>query len=298
MEIEKSNSLPSLPSVPAKLPEVVSNATEPLFEGQQQRHLPANYTAGDARKQALACRSASEALLAPTMRQLAAHFPGGEDQVVTEVAVIVEQGMEAFGANRRMSVPQVAMFSREIAHMYPHESLADINAFMNGAAMSKYDDGEFYGNVDIPRLAKWWRAYLEEKSEARERTSREAASAARREAEFVIGSIPGLAEAVSKAALDNKERLHQDARRRRMARLGGQFKIMTDQDLRDAYVKYKDADTRSVILQEAASRGLLSAAMNEAIRRGEEEARAEAQHLTDHPEELPEIPETPSTQVA
>lgn len=235
--------------------------------------------------------------MAPTLKQLAVHL-GSAEMVVNEVAFIVDEGMKWFAANRQMPPGQIAIFSSEVARTYQHESLADVHAFMIGAAMSKYDDGEYYANVDIPRLSKWWRAYLAEKAEARENAERDLRNQRQRETEQALGNIPGLADTVKAAVLDNEERKYEDARRRRMARLALQFKFMTDEDLRASYVKYKDADTRSVILEQAKERGLLSASMNEAVRRGEEEARAEAQHLTDHPEELPAIPEPPSTQVA
>lgn len=245
---------------------------------------------------AVACRTADQALAAPTMHQLIKAFD--YKQVFGSACAIVTGSMLHFAANRRLEPGQVSTFAEQVLEDFTHESLADLSVFMRRAAMGNYDEGETYGALDIPRMGKWWRLYLTEKSEARERAEREAANVAQREAEFVIGNIPGLSDAVAQSVLDNEERKYEDARRRRMARLALQFKFMTDEDLRASYVKYKDADTRSVILEQAKERGLLSASMNEAVRRGEEEARAEAQHLTDHPEELPAIPEPPSTQVA
>lgn len=236
--------------------------------------------------------------MAPTLKQLALHLEGGQDEVINEVAFIIDEGMKAFAPNRRMEVAQVAIFSREIARIYPHESLADINAFMNGAAMSKYDDGEYYASVDIPRLSKWWRAYLAEKAEARENAERDLRNQRHREAEAVIGSIPGLAEAVAASVLSHKEQAHENSRMVRLLRLKERFKIMTDQDLRDAWPKYKDADTRSVILGEAQSRGLLDASLSAAIRQVEEAAKAEAHQFAEQRDEFPAIPVDPNSQVA
>ncbi len=91
-----------------------------------------------------------------------------EQSIINEAAFIVSRGMELFDAKRRMSDEHVGLFAAQIAEDFKHESLADLNVFMRGASMSKYDGGEFYSSIDMPRLNKWWRQYLDEKAAARE----------------------------------------------------------------------------------------------------------------------------------
>lgn len=261
------------------------------LHGSSAVSLPATLTPEKARETALACSTPQEALSQPTLNQLARHF-GDERVVIIQVAAIIEKSMAYFAEGRKLETEQIALFAKQVAKRYQHESLADVNVFMEKAALGGYGKGETYGRLDLPRLGAWWEEYLNEKAEARERSEIEARNIRQREAEQGLAAIPGLSETVNKAVADNAERLREDARRRRMGRLRDQFRIMTDQDLRAAYVKFRDADTRSVILAEAKERGLLDQSMNKALREVEENAKAEAAALSVQP--LP----TPSTQVA
>ena len=107
----------------------------------------------------MACRTIEKALAAPTLRQLAVH--NSEDEVVAEAVVIMDRAMELFAAGRRPPAAHVTEFVWQLMTDFPHESLADINVFAKGCAMSKYDEGEFYASVDVARLSKWWTKFME-----------------------------------------------------------------------------------------------------------------------------------------
>ena len=205
------------------------------------------------RNEALRCRTAAQALSAPTLRQLAVH--NSEEQVVMEAALILDGAMQLFDPKRRMSADHCTEFAWQLMSDYPHESLADINAFSKGCAMSKYDDGEFYASVDLPRMAKWWRKYLEEKAEARERAVVMDRTQREREATERIASIDGLMDTVRIAAHDYKQQTAERNERIRLGHLRDRVEWMTDVQLRQWWKK-ENAEGRALIEAEAGKRGL------------------------------------------
>ncbi len=236
---------------------------------------------------ALACRTIPEALDAPTLRQLVRHC--GDDQtVINMAAVIVNRGMEAFGA-RRMNADQVSLFAEKIAEKYPHESLADLNVFMRNASCGDYDGGEYYASIDVARLMKWWGRYLEKKADAREVQAKQS------ESEQHTGIIQGLAKAGFSTADYLKVRAQAgpaENRSKRDDHLRRTVPVMQDDQLREAYKANKDAWARRIILNEAARRGLLGAEIKEkhaeeeqkdkeAYEKWEIEAAAAAKELDD-----------------
>ena len=108
----------------------------------------------------------ADAIAAPTMAMVVREHGAGA--VGVAMSAIMQAGMEYFAPGRRMSAGQMMLFAEDLLDRYKHESLADVALFMRNCALSKYDDGEFYNAVDVPRLNKWWKRYLEEKAAERE----------------------------------------------------------------------------------------------------------------------------------
>lgn len=205
------------------------------------------------RSQALACRTPQSALSAPTLRQLAIH--NSEEEVVAQAVIILDKAMELFAPARRMSTDHVTEFAWQIMAQYPHESLADLNVFAKGCAMSKYDAGEYYASVDVPRLAKWWTKYMEEKSVARETQMHLDGAQRQRETEQSLAGL-GLMDVVNKAVADGvKERAQERAERMKVLRLMQRVEVMTDDQLRQAW-KEHGTQGRAIITAAAARRGL------------------------------------------
>jgi hypothetical protein len=216
----------------------------------------------EARNEALACRNIDKALSAPTLRQLAIH--NSEEQVVTEGVVIMDAAMELFAANRRPPTSHVTEFVWQLMNNYPHESLADINVFAKGCAMSRWDEGEFYASVDVPRLSLWWTRFMEHKAEALERQVQQERSRKQREAEEGIGSVKGLSDAVGTAVKDMKMEAHEHSMRMRAVRLKEHAPQMTDDQLREQWKLNPQAELRSILYAEAERRGIAQQKMNEA----------------------------------
>ena len=198
----------------------------------------------------------------PTLAQLMrAH---SQQAVINEAAYIVERGMELFDAKRRMTGEHVALFAEQIADDFPHESLADLNVFMRGAAMSKYDGGEYYSSVDLPRLTSWWRKYLAEKADTIEEAATREGHLEEQRSRDMVANIPGLGVAVRAFTMEARERRIAEEKAVRMNRLKEQLPKMVDQELRDLWPVYPSADERSLIIAEAERRGLVQRALAKA----------------------------------
>ena len=225
---------------------------QPLSNSGLRRGVP---PLAQARTEALACRSVHTALAAPTMRQLGRE--NGDEAVMVEATAILETGFQMFDPKRRMPPQQVTFFAEDMVERYPHESLADLNVFMRGCILSKYDQGEFYSSVDIPRLHRWWKTYLEEKAAALEETVVREDHFGEQAAKEAIAAIPGLGAAVQRFSLEGKAKAIAEGKIARMTKLKTDVEKMGDQELRDMWHVYPTAEERSVILQEAIKRGLL-----------------------------------------
>ena len=204
----------------------------------------------------------------PTMAQLTRSI--GSEAVMLNVAAIVEVGMQGFGAQRRMPAGQIAMFAEEIADGYPHETLADINVFMRGCAMGKYDDGEFYNSVDIPRLSKWWSKYLASKAEVWEIERKREEVVHDQGLRDLIGGMGGLKDAVKAFTMEERERKKAEDKIARMKQLERHLPQMSDDELRDSWPLYPSSEERSMILQEANRRGLVQEKIEDHLKSKEE----------------------------
>lgn len=263
----------------------------------------------DARRAALACTNLVEALEQPTIHQLIKHTSLVE--VVAEIVVVIEKGMEGFAPARKLSPGHIVDWAQKLARNWSHESLADLALFLQNPG--KYDRGEFYATVDVERITKWWERFLLEKADAR--ASRHAGLVHQPDpwdvlAEELTAMLrargerdPGPQEAERERVLReqmaelDKRRFETAARWRklRMAlkadrkpvdnksaeyeRLRREVPMMTAADLRAAWKKHPDAWSRRVILQEANRRGLVEAYLRERFPT-EEPGKAEAAAIT------------------
>ncbi len=172
------------------------------------------------------------------------------------MVLVLQRGMEMFSHNRRMDDVALNAFALQLLDDYPHESLADINVFIRRAAIGTYDQGEFYANVDGARLGGWWRRYLEEKAEARERAARRERDEAKRKSDEALAEMPGLGEAVQRSAVAYREEKKEQNMLSRVTRMMKHAPRMTDDQLREAWKLNPEAPVRKVLMAEAMFRGL------------------------------------------
>jgi hypothetical protein len=215
----------------------------------------------------MACRTIESALSAPTLRQLAIH--NSDEAVVAEAVVIMDAAMELFSANRRPPPVHVTEFVWQLMNNYPHESLADINVFAKGCAMSRWDDGEFYASVDVPRLSLWWTRFMDQKAQALERQVQQERSRKQRESEDGIGSVNGLSDAIGTTVKNMKLEAHEHSMKMRAVRLKEWAPQMTDDQLREQWKLNPQAELRSILYAEASRRGLAQQKVNEVTNDGE-----------------------------
>lgn len=206
-------------------------------------------------QQAMACRTMADAIAAPTMAMVVREHGAGA--VGVAMSAIMQAGMEYFAHGRRMSAGQMMLFAEDLLDRYKHESLADVALFMRNCALSKYDDGEFYNSVDVPRLNKWWKRYLEEKAAERELIGERWEHEQEQMAKGMIANIPGLKQAVREFTIDARLKAAEEGAIERMRRLEEQLPKMSVDELRDAYRLHTGAKERSAIIRDAQRRGLL-----------------------------------------
>jgi hypothetical protein len=216
-----------------------------------------------AQPQALACRTISDALAAPTIRQLTR--ANGQAQIGVAITAVVTLGMELFAPGRRLNGPQVTVFAERILQDYPHESLADVAVFMRQAAGGELDGGEYFASVDLPRVMAWWRRYMDRKVAEREQLAERESHEQEQAMMQSLGNTPGLLEAAKAASIEAKERRAAEELSARVERLTRHVGSMTDEQLREAYAVHGSAAERSVILREAGRRGLIKQAQQKAI---------------------------------
>jgi hypothetical protein len=222
----------------------------------------------ELRQQVMLCRSASDALASPNLVDVAKVHT--RQWVCTEIIAIMAKGMLAIDEKRRMHPEVLALWVDEMVDHFGYESIADFRVFSRGLATGKWEDKEFYSSIDGPRMTKWFRRYLEEKSDARERTND-----ADKAPEDVIEGLKAVGldaqlikELAQKAGgMDNRSKSDDFLRR--------SVPHMTDDQLRALWPKYRDAWSRRIILNEATRRGLLGEEAKEAYlaaQKAEEEA--------------------------
>ena len=208
---------------------------------------------------ALAVRKVEDAIKAPSLMSIAGH--NGVGATGGAVTSIITSAMGYWAPARRLDASQVPVLAEVILSDYPHETLADIALFMRGAAMSKYDDGEYYGSMDIPRMMKWWAKYLEEKAEARERDHVRAEALQDKEIRDGLSKLGVNVKSLVKAVGDLPDELQN--RSKLEDRIRRMVPLMDDERLRQAYIENKSAWARAIILREATHRGLMDKYLNQ-----------------------------------
>lgn len=205
----------------------------------------------EIKQQAMAVRTTTEALEAPTFRQIVLkHGPGLVGRAVME---IIQEGMEYFSAQRRMPPAQVGLFADQLVQRYPHESMADVGLFMRNAATGTYGrlSGESFGALDPQRMFSWFAEYLEEKAVAREREQDKMEAASQ-----VVGAAvlrdPNVQRLIKSFRADREN----DRKTSRLLHLVRHVPNMTIEELREAYVLYPTKDERTIIMGEVQKRGI------------------------------------------
>lgn len=193
----------------------------------------------------------------------------GYQQTLATVSLAVTKGMAYFSQNRRLSADQIALFADEIMSRYPHESLADISVFLRGASVGRYgrkgEEGETFGALDMQRLFIWFHQYLDEKAAKMERGEHELQQLQDRHATEIVGSIPGLKDAVKEFVVDAKERSEMVLQMSRLEHLKKHLPAMTDDELREEWKVRPRAEERSLIYAEAMNRGLAQKAIEKVV---------------------------------
>lgn len=208
----------------------------------------------------MACRTVKDAL-GPHISTLGALTAShGVERVIAEAYGIVERGMRLVGDKRRMSTEMAAHFADMVVTEYPQESLADLQVFIRGCIDGRWEDGEYYASIDIPRVKGWFAKYLDRKAEAMEER------ATRTEHELEQGFrgillIDGVAKAMKEIGAQRQTEREQNDKAARLHHLRTHLPAMKDDELRDVWKLYPAADERSLIMQEADTRGLVAKAL-------------------------------------
>ncbi len=206
----------------------------------------------------------------------------GYDQTFAVVCLAVTKGMEYFSEAQRLSPAQATLFAETLLDQYTHESLGDLSVFMRGAALGKYGEedykgevvkrGQTYGQLTITRLMQWWKQYLGEKSDKLSEI-RASESGAHKKA-LADALHPTLMTVVKEEAAKVSEKRSEDGMAARLERLRNGLPSMSDEALREAWPVYGSAGERALIHAEASRRGLLGNVVKEAQLEIDAKARA------------------------
>lgn len=276
----KSQSNPPSDMLPAKAE--IAKASEVAT-----RNVPA--TQQEVGSTALSARTVRDGIAAPTMRSVM--MVHGEAAVFAVASMVITKGMEAVAPSRRPSPAMLSMLAEEILRLYPNESLQDINVFVRGVAMGKYDGSEIYSTMDMPRLLSWWRDYLTEKAEAREHEATREEHVLEQGIKRMVGDIDGLSKAIKEFNMDAKEKSEQVRAARRLSKLKADMPALTDHALREAWRIYRAPLERAAIQAEASRRGM----MGDEIKAAQDEADRQEDHLARY---VSTIREQPTDQLA
>ena len=91
----------------------------------------------------------------------------GEEVVLTLAITEVLKGLSAFNVKNNMSDLQVEIFIDDFMDMYKHESLADLKLCLKNARLGVY--GTHYNSIDQLTIMNWFKQYLAEKADARQK---------------------------------------------------------------------------------------------------------------------------------
>ncbi len=205
---------------------------------------------------AFQCRTPEQALEQPTLHMMAGAYD--TQNVTIAVTQAVHAAMAYFAPAKRLTPQQIDLFAEEVMNDYRHETLADVHVFMRKAAVGSFDNGDTYGALDVPRLGAWWRQYLDNKAEARERILAKERSEAVKATSEALAAVPNFGAEVDRRMSSPEQRAADAVQRMRLARLPGKLAHMTDDDMRAEW-KHHGKEGRDILLREAARRGLTKA---------------------------------------
>jgi len=214
----------------------------------------------------IAARNIDEAIKAPTLTMAMRSL--GRNVVLPILHNAISRGMGYFAPTQRLDAAGAGLWAELLLDEYPHESLADISVFLRGAALGRYgqegakgeviNKGETFGALSIVKLNTWFRQYLGEKADKREREMKS-------EQGMHLAAMGDIDQRVLDIAKPVVEKIREEQRaanaeamlETRMVNLTRQFPVMTDQDLRDHYKLVTREEERAAITEEADRRGLL-----------------------------------------
>lgn len=200
------------------------------------------------------CTTVTQALDAPVLSQLV--IIHGAEPTITTVAALVEYGMQQFDPKRRMNPTAISFFAQKVVDRYPQESLADLYVFLCGCADGKFDGGEYYASIDVPRMMKWWTAYLEEKAVEMELVGQRQEDMAHREAVDCLAAVPQLGPAIAAVVQEHNGAPRQRSLSWRLAKLKKGLPAMHIEQMRKAWDGASSSEERQAILDEARRRNL------------------------------------------
>ena len=192
----------------------------------------------------------------------------GRNVVLPILHNAISRGMGYFGPAQRLDAAAAGLWAELLLDEYPHESLADISVFLRGAALGRYgqegakgevvNKGETFGALSIVKLNTWFRQYLGEKADTREREMRADQGRHMAAMNDIDQRVLGIAKPVVERVKEEQRAANDAAMMEtRMTNLTRQFPMMTDQELRDQFKLVTTEKERAAITDEADRRGLL-----------------------------------------
>jgi hypothetical protein len=214
----------------------------------------------------ISARDIDEAIKAPTLTMAIRSL--GRVVVLPILHKAIIRGMGYFGPTQRLDAEGAALWAELLLDEYPHESLADISVFLRGAALGRYgqegakgevvNKGETFGALSIVKINTWFRQYLGEKADKREREMKAEQGRHLRAMGDIDQRVLDIAKPVVEKVREEQRAANVEAMlETRMVNMTRQFPVMTDQDLRDHYKLVTTDEERTAITQEADRRGLL-----------------------------------------
>lgn len=218
------------------------------------------------KSRALAARTVFDGIAGPTFRQVGKQH--GPEALGVSAASIIAHAMDMLAPSRRLAPEQTAILADEIITNWPNESLEDVNVFVRGVGLGKYEGSAIYSVMDIPRMLDWWRDYLAEKALQMELGAGRAQDLEEQGMKQAIADIPGgtkaLGDAVKEFVIDTKERSELMRTQQRLSKLVERVPLMLPDQLREAWRIYHTAEERSIIQAQAARLGLMGDEAKEA----------------------------------
>lgn len=106
--------------------------------------------------------------------------------VIVEFIAELQRGLDGFNVKTTMTPAQIEMFVEDFLHLYKYESIADIKICLRNARMGQY--GAHFNSIDSLRIMEWFKLYLNQKAEQREKAHNKAKQVQDKPLEVVSGA--------------------------------------------------------------------------------------------------------------